>query len=289
MSIPVALVFLHVVLINSDTSVFLPLKVWILTLIAISLVAGFYRRLLYSILAAHYSYVVSNIELAADIGVINITLSPLGEQKPMDHKPGDFVYIRFSNKQVGGEKHPFSISSYPGTNEMRLTIKMTGDFTRRLKHLKVGDKTTLWGPHGGFADAYHSNKQDQVWIAGGIGVTPFLSILPCEVQQQRQRISRINREVNFYYCVNTLPEAAFKDEIQQQCINAPSIMFRPFITQINGWLTAERIVADIGDKIFTSKIFLCGPQVMMESLTKQLNKVGVKNKQIFFENFSFVS
>lgn len=289
MGIPVIFAFIHVFLVSSDTSVYMPLRTWIMSIIIISLFSAFYRRFLYSSLAPHYKYEISYIGISNSRDVLKIVLKPLSQTNILENKPGDFAYIKFDHPLVGKEKHPFSISSSPASQELCMIIKINGDYTQKLINLRVNDTAVLWGPYGGFADAYQHNKQDQVWIAGGIGVTPFLSILPCEVQQQCQQVFKISRFVTFYYCVNNDSEAIFKNDIHKQFSQVNGLEFKLVTSNTHGRLTAKKIAQDIGKRIHTSKFFLCGPPVMMEDMTRQLQDLGVKNNQIFYENFSFLS
>ncbi|MFZ8991027.1 MAG: SUMF1/EgtB/PvdO family nonheme iron enzyme, partial [Pseudohongiellaceae bacterium] len=74
------------------------------------------------------------------------------------------------------ESHPFTISSAPAEDVLRLTIKASGDFTRALHQtLKAGDGAIVMGAYGMFD--YKTGRPDQIWIAGGIGLTPFLAFI----------------------------------------------------------------------------------------------------------------
>ncbi len=88
------------------------------------------------------------------------------------HKAGQFAFATFD---AGEGAHPFTISSaWQGDGRALLMIKNLGDYTARLPHrLKAGDAVTLEGPYGRFD--FRSDKQRQIWVAGGIGITPFIA------------------------------------------------------------------------------------------------------------------
>ena len=90
-------------------------------------------------------------------------------------RPGQFAFITVKDKGFA-EAHPFTISSGVDEGRLRLTIKVSGDFTRRVRDsLTPGAVVEIEGPYGRFDPL--SDRTRQVWIAGGIGITPFLSAL----------------------------------------------------------------------------------------------------------------
>src|SRR5215207_2787390 len=93
--------------------------------------------------------------------------------RPLEFQAGQFLYATFHQDGIPRESHPFTIASAPG-GELRIAVKRFGDFTSRVMHLRPGALARLEGPFGSFRlsdDPVHS----QTWIAGGIGITPFLS------------------------------------------------------------------------------------------------------------------
>ena len=103
-------------------------------------------------------------------------MSPVNQK--MDYKPGQFVFIRFllsGVKELPSEWHPFSISSAPGEDKLAISVKALGDYTNALPKLKQGCIVEIEGAYGKFTYTNFKNR-DQIWIAGGIGVTPFTSM-----------------------------------------------------------------------------------------------------------------
>ena len=92
------------------------------------------------------------------------------------HRPGQFAFLAFD--RIEGH-HPFTIAS--ASNDQRIItfcIKALGNFTRRLPHtVHVGQEVSVEGPYGHFRLDRHDPSRRQIWIAGGIGVTPFLAWL----------------------------------------------------------------------------------------------------------------
>ena len=87
--------------------------------------------------------------------------------------PGQFALIYIEAKD-GWHRHPFTIASAPAERILRVTVKALGDYTSRLRELlEPGMPAVVGGPHGRFNHA--KGAPDQVWIAGGVGIAPFLS------------------------------------------------------------------------------------------------------------------
>ena len=138
-------------------------------------------------------------------------------------KSGQFVFVKFHNKNVGRESHPFSIASASGIGEFRIIAKSLGDFTGRLGKLREGNKVIVEGPYGRFhqsprADRRHPhinhghidfihNYDDEIWVAGGIGITPFLGLA------EDFRSSKARR-VDLYYSVKNKSEFVNLEELQ---------------------------------------------------------------------------
>ena len=102
-----------------------------------------------------------------------MALRPIG--RSVEFVPGQFAMVYLEAKD-GWHRHPFTISSAPHEDVLRVTVKALGDYTSRLQELiEPGMPAVIGGPHGRFSHAKGTDRQ--VWIAGGVGVAPFLSWL----------------------------------------------------------------------------------------------------------------
>ncbi len=206
-----------------------------------------------------------------------VTLSHLRER--LTHRPGQFLFVRFPGDRVLDEAHPFTISSAPGEPAIRLTIKSSGDFTRFLyQNLKEGADALLEGAYGLFQ--YQQGGPRQVWVAGGIGVTPFLSFI---------RHGQFgNRQIDFYYTVRTREEALCLDELEAAAQAHPENL-RVFVrfSIESGSLTVEEVVRHAGGDVRDRHIYLCGPLGMVQAFAEKFKGYGVPPENIHFEEFNF--
>lgn len=277
MAVGFLLASLHVALITSDVSSFLPLRLWILGLITAGLLSALYMVVLYKKYGPKHVYQINKIERRTDI--VNIYMTPL--YKPLRFLPGQFVYISFENKSLGAEMHPFTISSSPNDNFLRISAKIVGDYTLKLPLLLGNEKAFVYGPYGQFKKTSSPVKKTEIWIAGGVGVTPFLSLL-----RARQNNPE-NNNVIFFYCYRNEDEGVFMEEINSLAKNDSQITFINWCSRDKKRLTAEQIAAQTNLSLADS-ILLCGPTVMMENLKSQFKSLGIPEDKIRSENFSFV-
>ena len=193
-------------------------------------------------------------------------------------RAGQFLFVRFMENGLN-ESHPFTISSAPHEDVLRLTVKACGDFTRDLfANLKTGTEAILEGAYGMFD--YKTGGPKQIWVAGGIGVTPFLSFI-------RDLKTGLNHEVDFYYTVRHREEAVFVDEIEETAKKIPRLKTRLRFSSIDGSLTVEEIIRNAGGDIRGHHVYMCGPLPMVQAFEKKFIEAGVPVENIHFEEFNF--
>jgi predicted ferric reductase len=194
-------------------------------------------------------------------------------------RAGQFLFVRFPGDKALNESHPFTISSGPSEDVLRLTIKASGDFTRDLFHkLEAGAEAVIEGAYGMFD--YKSGGPKQIWIAGGIGLTPFLAFI-------RDMDGNLDRDVDFYYTVRHPEEAVFLDEIESAAKKNPRLKAHVRFSAKDGSLTVEGIVENSGGDARNHDIYMCGPLPMVQAYSKKFQELGVQSGQIHFEEFNF--
>jgi predicted ferric reductase len=144
-----------------------PVNMYVRTISFIGVGLYLYKELLEGFFKRRYPYRVEQVRrLSGTVAVVS--LAPRDQK--LRTRAGQFLFVHFPGKL--GEPHPFTISSAPGDERLRLTIKASGDFTQRLYDtLQEGAEARLEGGYGMFD--YQAGGAQQVWVAGGIGLTPF--------------------------------------------------------------------------------------------------------------------
>ena len=200
--------------------------------------------------------------------------SPIKRQRA-----GQFLFVHFPQDKVLNESHPFTISSAPHEDVLRLTIKASGDFTRYLfSNLQPNADAVIEGAYGMFD--YKTGGQKQIWLAGGIGLTPFLSFI-------RDMNGGLAHDVDFYYTVRHPEEALFVDEIKATAERNPRL--RPYIrfSATEGSLTIDHILHNAGGNINDYHVYMCGPLPMIQAFEKKLLDLGLPPDQLHYEEFNF--
>jgi predicted ferric reductase len=162
---------------------------------------------------------------------------------------------------------------------LRVTVKASGDFTRVLfTDLKPGMEAVVEGAYGMFDHKTGGGKQ--VWIAGGIGLTPFLSFL-------RDMDGNLKHDVDLYYTVRHREEALFLDEIEAAAKKNPRLKVHIRFSAVDGSLTVDEIVKNAAAPIHGYHVYLCGPLPMVQAFERKFLGLGVPAKNIHFEEFNF--
>ncbi|MDF2882355.1 MAG: putative ferric reductase [Clostridiaceae bacterium] len=246
---------------------------WMDFLNILGVASAVYSIFLYEKTAFKYHFKIKNLQVVAD-DTLEITGSALG--KSMKFKPGQFAFIKTAGKDNKLPSHPFTISEAPKHGEIQFTIKALGDDTRAIFNtLKIGDEFAAAGPHGKFN--YETGTKNQIWIAGGIGVTPFRSFL--------QSVISKDYNIDFFYSYKNEKEAAYVDELKELA-NDENFKLHLINTKEQGRLTVNEICkyAKFED---TTDVYFCGPRPMRESLRKQFESSSLKVGQFHFEHFQF--
>ncbi|MCA9386102.1 ferric reductase-like transmembrane domain-containing protein [Candidatus Dojkabacteria bacterium] len=281
MGIPLLFVSAHIFFITSDTSRSIVLRYWIFFFLFLAILSYIYKRFIYGKFTKRYTYTITSI--IQDKSILDIVMKPVSQK--LHFKAGQFIFIQFTSKNLSSELHPFSISSAPEEDEIRLSVKMLGDFTVYLPDIKKGQNVTILGPHGIFGDVISTQPdKNYVWVGGGIGVTPFLSLLRHKITNSQQELGKIW----FFYCTRDQEEAKYDKEIRSMMDPLENCNYYNFCSSTQGHLDSKVLEQEAGE--LTDKIFLlCGPVRMMHDLADQLMKKGVKAHNIIFEEFNFLS
>lgn len=205
-----------------------------------------------------------------------IVLKPVG--KMFDFKPGQFAFVEIQGKQWS-EPHPFTISSAPGEDRLRFTVKVLGDWTRKVREeLQTGGEVMVRGPYGRF-DAENAGKK-QIWLAGGIGLTPFLSKL-------RAMKKGDDRQIHLVYATREIGDAIYLDELKARAAELSNVTIVPLFSDEGNFARVDMVKQKLPDPLDSYEYFMCGPKPMIDALSADLSKEGVRRVNIHTEAFEF--
>ena len=202
------------------------------------------------------------------------------------HRAGQFLFANFGQTSEGA--HPFTIASAwnPQEGTLTLAIKALGDFTAKLPTLaQAGRKLVLEGPYGSFDFAAlegvdRSNEPAyQVWIAGGIGITPFLARLGELARSDKPQAAK----TDLFYCTPDQKNGDFPAQLEQLC-QAAGVNLHRRLTDRDGPLCPKEVAACLEP---SSSVWFCGPSAWGEALGKTLTANGLPATAFHQEAFEF--
>jgi predicted ferric reductase len=217
-----------------------------------------------------------------------LVLQPEGHPG-MNFLPGQFVWLVLGKSAFSIQQHPFSLaSSATRPDRLELTIKALGDFTARTGDVQPGARAYLEGPYGYFVPNPNPSR-GAVFIVGGVGITPVMSML------RTFRDRRDPRPLWLIYANPDWERVLFREELE---VLEPTLELKAVHVLENppeGW-TGER--GRIGPALLDRHLpddrgegfdyFVCGPEPMMDSVVPHLRKRGVPLRSIFSERFQIV-
>jgi predicted ferric reductase len=251
------------------------LTVYIVTIASIGTLAYLYKELVWERLRPYRMHTVENVRKLNGT-TLEVVLKP--NSKKLDYRAGQFLFVYFEGDKTLREPHPFTISSAPKQDNLRLSIKASGDWTGYLHEaLKPGMRACVDGPYGLFN--YKPGAAKQVWVAGGIGITPFLSWM-------RDFNGNSPHEIDFFYTVAFPGEALFLDEIEQAAAHNKNFRAHVSYTSEHGRLSAKKIIETSG-AVDGKDIYLCGPIGMTMAFREAFIEQGLSAANIHYEEFNF--
>jgi predicted ferric reductase len=232
------------------------------------------------------AHAVSGVtKLSRDI--VEVKLAPR-RGRPLKYKAGQFAFFRFLSGETGFGEHPFTISSSPSAEALSLTAKALGDFTAKLGALKENTRCLVDGPYGLFYPK--PNGANLLFVAGGIGITPFLSILRDFAERAEKRT------VTLIWSIRLREEAFALKELEAIASRVEGFAFRILVIDepAFGKDTADKMIdADLiretvarFGSVQRSEAYICGPAPLRRAVYGYLVKAGFKDAQILYESFS---
>ncbi len=240
------------------------------TAMIIGILAGAHRLIWRDMIKRGRSYRVSSVTRGSRY--LDISLTPSGT--PIRHTVGQFAFLKFSDKGLT-EPHPFTIASGPTTSDLRFAIRTDGDWTSRLnQQIAIGDIVTV---EGGFGRSHPLPRQagrQVLWVAGGVGITPFLSALDELNAQPRTPAPHL------FYAVPSIDEAIALPELES-AHSTGIIQLHLHVSQDGSRLDAEDITSEFGHGgLSGAHVVMCGPSGLLRAMSRAARGCGASTIQI---------
>ena len=216
-----------------------------------------------------------------------LVLEPDGWSGITGFSPGQFAWISLSGSPFALQDHPFSISSAPsGLPRIEMTIKALGDFSNTIRDVPIGQRAWIDGPFGVFSHDRYPEAPGLVFVAGGIGITPVMSMLRDLADQADLR------PLWLFYANADWESVTFREEIEAlgerldltliHVVEDPPKDF----TGVSGRLEASALAQHLpAAKMHAFRYFLCGPVPLTEMVDDELRLQDVPAAHIRTELF----
>lgn len=215
---------------------------------------------------------------AAEHLIDNIWAFRFTSNQPLTWNPGQFIRIEIphDNPDNKGTKRWFTITSTPHDGFLQITTRVTNTtFKQTLATLAVGDKVQLIErPDGDFV--WQESKKPLVLVAGGIGITPFYSILKARGH------SGLPVAATLIYNGRT-DELPFTTEFEEASKRHPEFTVKYVIGEL---LTAKKLTKLVPD-VNRSQVYISGPELMVDMLGNQLEKNGLASDNLHQDFFPY--
>ncbi|MFA5050116.1 MAG: FAD-dependent oxidoreductase [Candidatus Micrarchaeia archaeon] len=213
--------------------------------------------------------------------LLYLSLAPI-DGRIIKFNAGQFVKITSLKKEEEPKSRFYSVASIPSDKNFEFIIKIVGRFTNHLSSLEKGEILEIEGPYGHFAFA---NQNKTIFIAGGVGIAPVISIL------RHINHEKINGEFYLFYS-NKTSDIPFYDELTkiEESNKHIKLIFTITGEKQENW-SGEHGRINLGmilkyvDNSNTKNysVYICGPLNMALSLKKDLSSGGFVEKNIFLE------
>ncbi len=201
----------------------------------------------------------------------------------LDYKPGQFMFVQLLREGKLSSPHPFTISASPTAEYLSITPKILGDFTATIKDTRIGDRAFIDAPYGVFSFLNY-DQGEPVFIAGGIGITPFMSMLRYMLDRE------MKQRVHLFWANRNEHNLCFQEEMEMMKRKMPGLQIIPVMSNQPDWpgekghIKGPMILQYI-ETLENKEFFICGPPPMSKAVINELKQINVSPAVIHSELF----
>jgi predicted ferric reductase len=249
---------------------------------ATALLVYFYHKVLSVAVRYRRAFRVAAVRRLNDTVVEIRAARPDGSK--LEHRAGQFAFFRLLSPVCGMEEHPFTISSPPGSETLHITVKDLGDYSASLPGVSVGVKLLCDGPYGRFTPVRGAGPY--LFVAGGIGITPFLSIL------REWDSAGIAEPVTLIWSMRTRDERVDDGFFEAAATRHATFRFVPVLTResgVAGRRVDRALLSACVEPANAARLsaYVCGPDPFRRAVIGHLRDLGLERGAIQDETFSF--
>jgi predicted ferric reductase len=263
-----------------DTSKLPALRDYLYVIFILGTISFFWVAVFRRIAEPKREYRIIDSEFHQAANAMELTVEPVG--RPVKFWAGQFAYVdvleNLDQTKREFEAHPFSIASAPGQDRLTLVIEGAGDYTRRVQAMTAGHDSRVL-IHGSFGRLVidRPERHKQLWLAGGIGITPFLAMAE---ELGRHPAQYADYDVILVVGVDNAEQAFKLGELRDHARAHSGFTVHVWDRSVRGLPTAEAIRDGLAPDIADRAVMISGPEIMISQLTNQLLALGLHRGQI---------
>lgn len=237
-----------------------------------------------------HQFLVEQAEMVTPSTLL-LTLRAVDQSNGFVFQPGQYAAISFRRRGRPTAARCFSIASSPTDQDVvQFGLRVSGAYTRALSGIRLGSTVLLRGPYGSFI--FDAPRQPEVVLcAGGIGITPMLSMLRFATQTQ------LKNKMSLVYCISSKADAPFIAELENIAKENTNVALHFVVSDGNsdglpgnnhyaGRVSPDILRTASGGDIGGKTFFVCGPALFMRSVVTFLHELRVPDSAIITEAFS---
>lgn len=256
-----------------------PLGLYILSFCTAGVLAYLYMVLVYLRWPGAARYEVA--EIIPFHGASEIVMRPVSGAKGIRHRAGQFAFFEFDEPGFR-EIHPFTISCAPTDGrELRICVKGLGGYTEGLiRALQTGTPVRVFGAFGRFA--LPKKAAAQIWVAGGVGITPFMA-------WARSLTTDHTAPIHLHYLLRSEEGAPFVDELKSIAAANPALTLSLHASSKSGRFDVNEVIRSLKTPMNQAAVSYCGPETLRADLKKACLETGLKKSRFHYEEFEIRS
>jgi predicted ferric reductase len=190
-------------------------------------------------------------------------------------RAGDIIYMRFLQEGFTHQLHPFSVASCRFEPTLRLYIKSLGKDTSHLQDLRLDADVQVLGP---FAELRPDPARPQIWVAGGIGMAPYVGFLYCMGFEPYSKPVRV-----LHFISSKADQFTEAQQLLDQQTQPGLVTWQTLLTENNrlDFSPLDAAIRELGQPL----ILVCGPNPFMKAIREHVASLGIPKQDIKTEEF----